>query len=373
MRGTVTLDQAEACVRSARSSITAGPIRLDFSDVTEFEPGAGQHLGNSLRELCASEYPIDVVLAAKRDGSPNLILFRQVGLAEQIALYANRIETTTSKATASLRNQLRDTAALDEPEYLGRFSLRHHELGVTRHLDLCSGMFKAWFRHSPERDRLLPSGDFLEDLARITSEAVWNVNEHSWDLPLPPEVQVTSSLVVRWLPISRLNPLPEGVSGRSDLTGYLFRQLQKSGIDTIKAFIDITVNDDGIGVAGRQAVAANGQTVSTDTEVGFFSDALAIGGTAKRNSSSVPGYGFQLVAQSTAHCGGFVSIRSGRCMATFDGEGAGSEALEYSISGSLQPHSGTTLSVLIPVQIIPTKRFRRVLPSEGDEGQLEFG
>ena len=118
-------------------------------------------------------------------------------------------------------------------------------------------------------------------------------------------------------------------------------------------------NDDGVGIAARQAQDVDSSAGEIEEELAAFGKALESGSSIKLTTNDAPvrgnpGYGYTHITGALRSLKAFASLRTGRIAASFDGLAA-SDAAEpreaaFDVSSVAQwSGPGTALEVFVPV------------------------
>jgi hypothetical protein len=118
-------------------------------------------------------------------------------------------------------------------------------------------------------------------------------------------------------------------------------------------YIEICVNDDGVGIAARQSQNSSIYWGPKAPEHQAVRDALTAHSSVKLRTQDcrvrgVPGQGYTYIDACLRALKGFAIIRTGRLMAVLDGTQEAGPGFEL-LAGSQGYMPGTALSVLIPI------------------------
>src|SRR5262249_4732282 len=119
------------------------------------------------------------------------------------------------------------------------------------------------------------------------------------------------------------------------------------------AFVHVCVNDDGVGIAARQAQDLQIYQGDIEEEEKAVRDALKSRSSVKLRARDclvrgVPGEGFTYIDHSLQPLRAFAVLRSGRLLAAFDGTEESSQGFKL-VHGALGYMPGTAIDVLIPI------------------------
>lgn len=320
--GELLVERAENIVASLLQASRSGErIEVDLRPVGTASPGATSRIGNALRLLKLDGSRVSVRL-------PNLdrsFLDGQL-LAIQIATHADQLsEGRTAASKTQIKRRLTEAANRSQPNALVHHDIRTNAVAASRTIGAFEALLRGWASEFPDNvesavvQRVVP-------LAGALAEACWNVLDHSFKAPLSEDTEVSSSFGCRWLPLSSVVVAPEGFDYESDrVSNYMGAMLEHSRTSGLVGFLEVSVVDDGVGIAARQALSEDVYDQgAVDVEIRHFRDALARGGSVKLRSSDcavdrTPGFGFTNVAAALWRSYGFASVRSGRSLAYYDG------------------------------------------------------
>jgi hypothetical protein len=186
------------------------------------------------------------------------------------------------------------------------------------------------------------------DVVRLAFEAVQNAYDHANRKPLPPQTRIQSYLSMRYYLKVESKPWDKA------FLNYLHRwhQLAKIG-EKFHGWVEIVINDDGVGIAARQAQNKNIYWTDDEAETLSLSEALKTGGSIKLNTQELvrkdPGYGFSNIAESLRNMNAFALLRTGRRSVVFDST---TKDVSFKISeDALGYMPGTALQIVFPRRV----------------------
>jgi hypothetical protein len=312
----LTLEQAEHICGAIRArSIKRENTMLDLSQVQAFQPGSASRLGNSLRMVRDQGRTLTVQVRAKHgSGEPDLEVLRSSGLAPYLAQRSNVFFVLRKKDTKRIRALLLETT---ESQIYEEFTnLTERAEFMSRRPDLLKERCVKWFDRLESADS---ANEKIPFLVNLLLEAIGNVIDHSSKAPLPPGSDVISQLQMRWIANANIKLVTQGFTGEDESSRYFERS--RSLRPSIAGYLEMTVVDDGVGIAARQALDSGiYSNARFAEELQSFRTALLPGESVKSRSKDapidgVPGFGSELIKSSIVDLGGFLSLRSGRTIA----------------------------------------------------------
>ena len=122
----------------------------------------------------------------------------------------------------------------------------------------------------------------------------------------------------------------------------------------VRGFVEISVLDDGVGIAARQSGDEAIYWKAMARERQYVLDALAERGSIKPKTQDTKtrgdvGYGFTHINSSLQRLGAWASLRTGRLLVTCDAAPRGTAA--FVMQARTHPYvPGTALEVIVPVR-----------------------
>ena len=357
LNSVVTLDDAERIVRLIGvGSEFIKPLELDLTNAKTSEIGAGTRIGNALRRyhsnLTVRIPPANgTTISNYIDDHWHLLETSHLGLA--VAAHAHRVEAGTDDITRAFREHF----SPEKPR-------------ISHTLVVVPGLHLPGTPTPEERDSFatylisllnklrVPAarfdGEALDQLIELTREAVLNIRDHSTKTPLAADTAIQSYLSLSYHP-----PL-DRVSGAVEPLRYYIRNLKRKFTrQQVTGFLEIAINDDGVGVAARQSQREAIYWAAAPTEELALLAALQRGGSVKPIAKDAiargdPGYGFSVIAQSLRRLNGFASMRTGKYLVVCDGTrydpmAEGFKVASGRTSSQLGYLPGTLIQALVPV------------------------
>lgn len=365
---TITLEHAEQVVlKLGRSTFPAWRVRLDLSRCKRVELGAGQLLANALRP-----YGQDSLLEVMAPPSSMVgdfsgfwfLNFTRSGLGHSLATYASSIRSADGK---DITNSVRFY-------YQERFRSLSNNLLIITGLDRYTTVdidsfdsFLAQFREWLPRVNIGAAGfrqDDIESTGRICFESIQNVFDHASRSPLQTGTKILSCFAIRYY-----NKFTPPLEGAPSVRRY-WKQLGSLLADNeyYPGFIELVVNDDGVGVAARQTQNLKVYWSPHEREVKTLHLAFTSGGSIKLLTKDAPirgdpGYGLTMLVSAIRNLKALGVLRTGRCVAILDGTLSNSECFKLE-SCSLGYLPGTFLQVIIPLPAHPKPPKRQKRPRQ---------
>jgi hypothetical protein len=312
------LNAAEDLVKALSIEEPAsGEFLLNLAECTRIDIGAGYRLGNALRRFSDAPNMRIILEESRSDTTPPLSELVRSGLAVALLTHASRIFIRGTDVTGEVKPKLQD--AIDHVQDNSKYIYEVHRPSIpiddltlfssefNKHL-LQVGVAKSIF----ERAELVP-------LTHLCFEAVQNVADHAGRRPLPPHTRITSYLSIRAYPSVR------GPSVGA-FTGYLKRvHAAPARFSTKPLFLELVINDDGVGIPGRQVLDPHIYFGPYDREQDALAGALAAGGSVKLVAKDTvvrggkTGEGTTNIHEALRSLGAYATLRTGRLAAVFDG------------------------------------------------------
>ena len=343
--------------RLAGHTVSDWEVLLDLTQCQRVDVGAGYRLGNALRR--AKQFASFAVLVGDEDferGASDrwFLAFTRSGLGPAISAH---IDTVLSESGANVAHQLKAyyRRTLDLPAqnavyflnvHLGRLDIEdENRFGKTifdqfRNLNVSTESFGV---------------DGRASLVALCFEAVQNTFDHAAKAPLSGDVQILSYVSLRYY--RRLSRPEEPAFGA---------YLSRLGTDEERSsmrFLEIVVNDDGVGIPGRQSSSMDTYWGKLDEEERTLEVALKHGSVKLLAADSkirggVAGKGFTRIREGLHLLRAFASVRTGRCLATFSGVSHRQSQFrlqrgEFGLPLAYMP--GTALQIVIPFRAPETE------------------
>lgn len=361
LQGRIALGDAEATVgKLAVAPEYLEPLQVDLSNAVDVEIGAGPRIGNVFRRYAQRHLEIVVPFSLDEDWkhyfSKRWRLFSRSGLGLAIATHAAKIATVSGEVTKQFQEcYLRDRGEVGQ----NLIVIKDIHAVTSMNVDDRDAFTATFFGYLP-RVNVAPGVLNREDLAPLIDlcrEAILNVRDHSFRKPLAADTRILSYFSLRYY---------QKIFRKSSSVGpfkqYLNR-LEKGGKsdpETDSGYLEIVINDDGVGVAGRQSQTEDVYWGRKDEEEAALIDALRTGGSIKPIAMDSivrgdPGYGFSVMANSLRKLCGFASLRTGRFLAYCDGTDITPLSTAFSISRSESSNQlghlpGTLIQAVVPIR-----------------------
>jgi len=357
----VTLQDAEATVtRLGAAPEDLGALVVDLSDAVDIEIGAGVRIGNALRRYAS--FGLEVFVPPyKNEGwdkyfSRHWSLLTRSGLGLAIATHATRIVASNNQVSDAFRKYYLDEYGETSQNLVIKKNI--HEV-VSINADDRDAFAMTFYSYLPKvnvHPGAFNRGD-LATLIDLCREGVLNVRDHAFRKPLPSNTKILSYCSLRYYQdISGIS------AGMGPLAPYLDR-LHKQHDEKrggISGYLELIVNDDGVGVAGRQSQSQEIYWGPKGREEEVLLDALRKGASIKPVVMDAivrgdPGYGFSIMADSLRRLNGFASLRTGRYLSVCDGTRRDPFSTAFSIAkGRSSMHlgylPGTLIQALVPIR-----------------------
>lgn len=183
--------------------------------------------------------------------------------------------------------------------------------------------------------------DFRQHLTELAYHAIQNVYDHAYRKPFVSEGPIFSHVTAR-----RISVIP---SQRTDdaLATYAKLLAQQPHV----GYLDVTISDDGVGMAARHAQDSTIYWGDLDHERAALVSALERRESVKTTTfdttiRGIPGLGMQAILQKVHSLNAYATLRTGRYVATIDGIIDTPYRIDSDPLGYLP---GTVLNVLIPL------------------------
>jgi len=353
----VNITIAESVINDFSRQDINQPVCLDLSHCRAIDIGAGYRLGNLLRRLSsAGELTVQLPPEhyTEQTGSPNLFhLFTRSGLGPAIARHAKVITSGNVDVSSSLKEYY--TRTLSRPSQNSVYIADAH-LGAVdledeaRFARLLTDLLRRVNVNVVTLDRR-PLGDVIA----FCFEATQNVLDHAAKSPLRDASSIFSYLALRYHAAA-------SVPSEGDFAGYVKRAGRELSATKPLHWLEIVVNDDGNGIPARQTQNPEIYWSSIQAEEEALGQALSHSSVKIRAGDSkirgsVAGLGFTRIRNSLRQLRAFASLRSGRCLATFDGLSTRRDEFYLHRGGfglALGFMPGTAIQVVVP--IIPDEK-----------------
>lgn len=279
--------------------------------------------------------------------------FSRSGLGLALAAHARNVRTAAGE----------DVTALIVDYYERRFRQESHNAVIVR--DVHRGYpidVNSLTRFTQRFRKWLPwvkaehlSSEYDDKLARLCFEAIQNVYDHANRAPHPMGCAIFSCFAMRYY-----RTVSAPTSSGLPLRAYLERLA--SSIDANEehpAFLELVVNDDGVGVAARQTQQADIYWGDFSVERAACDAAFRPGSTVKLRAVDAPirgdpGFGSVVILDAIKKLKAYAELRTGRVRAFMDGADLSARHFTFVQNGhGYLP--GTFLHVVIPLRQVQLK------------------
>ena len=326
-------------------------IRLDLSACQHIDSGVGPLLACAMRPFNA-QGQLSVVVPAF-DSSLWFKLFTRSLLGPAISRYASSV----SARDADLDQQFDEHYSVEKL--------------LAQNVGIWCGLHRSTFaavRQPPfdveTIDRFAPTFEKALSLTRIAVtelgnrgkralrevcfEAIQNVADHAARWPLPLKEPTHSYFGISYYR-NTSTPRRDVPGNRREYLDRLSSTFGKPAADL--PFIEITVADDGAGMAARHSQDAAVVSGPFKAELDVTRQAFAPGGTVKLRSKDAPirgdpGFGTHKIMEGVKDLRAYVSVRTGRTLAYWDATSA-VDGLAF-WDKELAPLPGTVVQLLVP-------------------------
>ena len=267
-------DHAETVIKNLDEESPARKVLLQFSGYPYVNPGAGWRIGNALRRYAGGLLEAVVPPFGKDDW---FRAFTRSGLGDAIAAHAIAVHSEGDDITDEVRKfYQRNSSRHDQNAVF--FGELHRGLSVNpEREDMFRDAFLAALRYTNVRPSYFDR-ERLQDVIKLAFEAIQNVYDHARRKPLPDEARIVSYFLLGYY---------KTVAGHPDPTGLLRGYLERLSTSTSRRrtdFIQVCVNDDGVGIAARQAQDLSIYWGAKDAEEKAVREALAPRSSVKLRS-----------------------------------------------------------------------------------------
>jgi len=244
--GGINPDHAERVIAVLGASpVPRQRVILQFDAYPYVNPGVGWRIGNALRRYSADL--LEVRAPPFLDGKGEWFRsFTRSCLGDAFAAYAATIICGGEDATATVRAYYADKSARKTQNSVVTGAL-HEGMNIDPERE---DLYRDEFLKSLRLVNVRPTQferERLQDVVKLAFEAIQNVYDHATRNPLPAYTKILSYVLVGYYKTVGNHPDPEG-----RLKAYLAR-LPSVAKRTRADFIEVCVNDDGVGVAARQS------------------------------------------------------------------------------------------------------------------------
>lgn len=341
--GEVTPARAEEVISELADLEDGAPVALRITSYPYMTPGSGWRVGNALRRFHGESLEVTVPPFGEGDW---FRAFTRSGLGYAIAAHAGKIFANGSDITARVREFYNGKERRSDQNAVF-FGDLHRGGGVNPDRE---DLFRDAFLASLRKVNVRPTNfdpARLQDVIKLTFEGIQNIYDHAAKKPLPPGSKIVSYFLLGYY---------KSVGGHPDPTGRLRGYEGRLTTLTERArtdFVQVCVNDDGAGIAARQAQDPHIYRGLVAVEEAAVRDALKTSSSVKLRAQDcrvrgTSGFGYTYIESCLRALRALAVLRTGRLLAFLDGTddlGVGFELAD----GDFGYMPGTTLDVLIPI------------------------
>lgn len=343
LAGEVSPARAEQVIAQLADVEDGDPVSLQFTGYPYMTPGTGWRIGNALRRFSGDAFEAKVPPFGEGDW---FRAFTRSGLGYAIATHAGKISANGADITAQVRGFYngKHNRADQNAVYFGNL---HRGVGVNPDRE---DLYRDAFLSSLSKVNVRPKNfdpSHLKDVIKLAFEGIQNIYDHAAKKPLPHDTRIVSYLLIGYY---------KSVGGHPDPTGRLRGYDQRVSALTGRTradYVQVCVNDDGVGMAARQAQDPSIYRGPHDVELAALQDALKTNSSVKLRSQDcrvrgTSGFGYTYIESCLRSLRAMAVLRTGRLLAFLDGTQDSGRGFELT-AGDLGYMPGTTLEVLIPI------------------------
>jgi hypothetical protein len=341
--GEITPARAEEVIAQLADTEEGTPVSVRFSGYPYMTPGTGWRIGNALRRFSNDSLEARVPLFGEGDWFRT---FTRSGLGYALAAHAGRILSDGTDITAQVRDFYngREKRSDQNAVFFGEL---HRGLGVNPDRE---DLFRDVFLASLKKVNVRPTNfhpDRIQDIIKFAFEGIQNIYDHAARKPLPHKARIVSYFLLGYYKSIKGHPDPTG-----RLRGYDERLVALTGRRRTD-FLQVCVNDDGVGIAARQAQNLEIYRGALDDEEVSLRNALRANSSVKLRAQDcrvrgVSGVGYTHIESCLRILRALAVLRTGRLLTCLDGTDESGTGFDL-LTGTLGYMPGTTLDVLIPI------------------------
>jgi hypothetical protein len=346
-RSGINPEHAEGLIAAlGEPQIPRRKVVLKFDGYPYVNTGVGWRIGNALRRYSGDM--LEVRVPSFQDGKGDWFrCFTRSCLGDAFAAHAGVITSPESDITTTVKNYYTEKIVRKSQNAMVTGAI-HEGVNVDPERE---DLFRDTLLQSLRLVNVRPAHfdrERLQDVIKLTFEAIQNVYDHAARKPLPDETKILSYVLLGYYKtIGKGHPDPAG-----RLKAYLSR-LPLVSRRKREDFIEICVNDDGAGIAARQSQDLSIYWGPKDAEERAVREELTARSSVKLRAHDArirgtPGQGYTYIDSSLKELRAFAVLRTGRLLAVFDGTDEANEGFVL-LPGDLGYMPGTTLDVLIPI------------------------
>ena len=339
----VNPDHAESFIRKLNQADPLSTrVLLRFKGYPYINQGVGWRIGNALRPYSGGVEAV-VPPFGKDDWFRT---FTRSGLGDALAAHASAIRSEGCDITEEVSKFYQERATRQDQNAVF-FGALHRGISVNpEREDLfreailgalrCVNVRPSWFGR-----------EHLGDVIKLGFEAIQNIYDHAKKKPLPEGTKIVSYCLLGYYKTIAGHPDPTGL-----LRGYA-KRLEKATRRNRTDFVQLCINDDGVGIAARQAQSFSVYHGPKEVEENVVREALTADSSVKLVAQDCrirgsAGHGYTYINSSLKALRAFGVLRTGRLLAAFDGSQEESRGFRLSPT-ELGRMPGTTLDMLIPI------------------------
>jgi hypothetical protein len=339
----ISPDHAEQMVARLAEEEAGARVVLRFTGYPYVNAGVGWRVGNAIRRFSGEPLSAHVPPVGTGDWFRT---FTRSGLGIAIATHAARAYCDGEDVTAKIQDlYLREPVRRDQNAVT--FSDLHRGVGVNPERE---DLFRDAFVAALRKVNVGPANfdrDRLRDVIKFTFEAIQNVYDHARRKPLPEGTRILSYFLLGYYKSIAGHPDPTG-----RLKGYGERLSALTGRKRTD-FMQVCVNDDGVGIAARQSQNAEIYRGSIEWEEAAVHEALRAHSSVKLRAQDcrirgTAGEGYTYIDACLRALRAMAVLRTGRLLAVLDGTSDAEPGFTL-VNRGLGYMPGTTLDVLIPI------------------------
>ncbi|MGH8614034.1 MAG: hypothetical protein ACREYF_18905 [Gammaproteobacteria bacterium] len=325
-------------------------VLLDLSQCRLIEVGAGVLLGNALRRHAQLQL-LEVVVPPPGDFSKSwFTAFSRSGLGLALASHARNIRTPMGvDVTESVVHYYESRFQQESQNVIVVRDLHRGYAINVNSIDHFTPRFHRWLPRVNVAPGTLDEGE-LATLVGLCFEAIQNVYDHADRAPLAQGCTIFSCFAMRYY---RKISAP----AKSGLPLRVYLERLKSSISSEEqgpAFLELVVNDDGVGIAARQNQYAGVYWADFEAERFAVAEALKPGTSIKLQAADSPirgdpGFGSVVVLKAIETLKAFAELRTGRVRAFMDGADPSAEGFELD-QGAHGYLPGTFFHIVVPLR-----------------------
>jgi hypothetical protein len=351
----LNLERAETFVSElAHAPMLSGSIELVLSNCRNVDVGAGWRLGNALRRAKPHSH---LSVTVPNDGFSSSWWFRNFtrsGLGFSLARYADIVTADKKPITKELRNYYFGDRPTASATNLARCSWTAPNAVLVHSLDTGVVDPDDIGNFADTLLKLLPSVGFdpsayepehQQQLFELMFQSVQNVYDHAAKAPLSANTEIFSYVSLR-----HYKEIENPKSKTPEFSEYLQMVEALPPSYDRDGYIEIVINDDGVGMAARQALDASIYWETVDAELLALTSALKAGQSVKPRSQDClirgdPGYGIPKIEAALKELLAFGLLRTGRLYYYLDPFKLNRFAMGSHALGCMP---GTTLQIVLP-------------------------